>query len=282
MAIDAPFPELDELLTMMGEAGKRMSEIDATEGAAGNISVYIGWPLEPRRRFPLAERIPLPLPAPELAGKALVVTGSGRRLREINSDPAANMGIVVIDPDGQSAQLYTSPRRLFARLTSEFNSHLAIHREQVAQTGTNFHAVIHAQPPYLTYLSHIPAYRDELYLNQHILRWEPEAILQLPEGVGHIPFRVPGSPEQMAATSEKIRDHRVIIWGKHGVVARSETSIKRASDLIEYAETGARYEYLNLINGERGEGLTTEEILAICATFNIEQAIFQSSFSGAR
>jgi rhamnulose-1-phosphate aldolase len=53
MAIEAPFPELEELLTMIGKAGYRMSEIEATEGAAGNISVCIGWPAEPRRRFPL-------------------------------------------------------------------------------------------------------------------------------------------------------------------------------------------------------------------------------------
>ena len=47
--IEAPYPELDELLTLIGEAGRRCSEIQASEGAAGNISVYIGWPVEPRR-----------------------------------------------------------------------------------------------------------------------------------------------------------------------------------------------------------------------------------------
>ncbi len=274
MALEAPFPELDELLTMIGEAGLRMSEIGATEGAAGNISVYLGWPLDPRRRFPLVETIELPTVVPELAHHAMLVTGSGRRLREIVEDPAANLGCVIVDEGGRTAQLYTSQRRLFARLTSEFNSHLAVHHDFICTTQTNFHTLVHAQPPYLTYLSHVPAYRDEKYLNRHVLRWEPESIMHLPQGIGFVPFHVPGSPEQMRDTLDALRRHRLVIWGKHGVMSRSETSVKRASDFIEYAETGAHYEYMNLANQERGEGLTDEEIRAVCAAFNIEQSIF--------
>jgi len=272
--LDAPYPELDELLTLVGEAGRRLSEIEASEGAAGNISVYIGWPLDVRRRFPNVETIELPEAAPKLAGGTFIVTGSGRRLREIIDDPAANLGCVAVDDGGQTGRLYTSPRRLFARLTSEFNSHLAVHHDQVVRSGTNFHAVVHAQPRHLTYLSHIPRYQYEPYLNRHLLRWQPELIVQLPEGIGHVPFLVPGSSELMAATLESLRQQRIVIWGKHGVMARSDISAKRAADRIEYAETAARYEYMNLVNHEQGEGLSVEEVRAIAKLWNIEQDIF--------
>jgi len=274
MAIEAPYPELDELMTLIGAAGERLSEIEASEGAAGNISVYMGWPIDPRRRFPNVETIELPVPLPELAGGSFLVSGSGRRLREIIHDPAANLGFVTVDAGGRTARLFTSPRRLFARLTSEFNSHLAVHADQVRLTGTNFHAIIHAQPPHLTYLSHVARYRDERYLNRHLLRWQPEMIVNLPEGLGCVPFQLPGSPELMTATVESLRTHRVILWCKHGVMARSDQSVKRAADRVEYAETGARYEYMNLANGEQGEGLTDAEIQAICAAFGIQQSIF--------
>lgn len=272
--IEAPYPELDEILFLIGEAGHRLSEIEASEGAAGNISVYAGWAIDPRRKFPLSETIELPLSVPELAGSIFIVTGSGRRLREIIQDPAANLGCLVIDEGGQTGRLFTSPRRLFKHLTSEFNSHLAVHQDQVRHTGTNFQTVIHAQPPYLTYLSHIPRYQDTAYLNRHILRWQPESIVQLPEGVGYVPFLVPGSPQLMEATVAALRIHRIILWGKHGVVARSDVSVKRASDRIEYAETGARYEHMNLMTNEQGEGLSPEEIRAICASLNLHQSIF--------
>lgn len=272
--IPAPYPELDDLLHLMGEAGRRLSEIDASEGAAGNISICLRWPLDPRNRFPLVETIDLPQPIPDLAGAVFLATGSGRRLREIADQPTANIGCLVVDESGRTGKLYTSYYRLFERLTSEFNSHLAVHSSQIAASGTNFHAVIHAQPPHLTYLSHVPRYQDERYLNQHLLRWQPETIVQLPEGIGFVPFRVPGSPALMEGTLESLRTHRIVIWAKHGVMARSDVSVKRASDRVEYAETAARYEYLNLTTGEQGQGLSTDEIHAICAAFNVKQNIF--------
>jgi rhamnulose-1-phosphate aldolase len=168
----------------------------------------------------------------------------------------------------------TAARRLFARLTSEFNSHLAVHRDQVVSGPTNFHAVIHAQPLHLTYLSHVPRYQDESFLNRHLLRWQPELIVNLPEGLGVVPFLIPGSPDLMSATVTKLRTHRVVLWSKHGAIARSDASVKRACDRIEYAETGAHYEYLNLANNDMAQGLSTEEMQAICHAFNIQQTIF--------
>jgi rhamnulose-1-phosphate aldolase len=274
MTLETPFPELDELITAIGEAGQHLSQIEAAEGAAGNISVYLGWPIEVRRRFPVVETITLPLEAPELVGGTLLVSGSGRRLREIILDPAANLGALVIDEGGKTGKLYTSPRRLFARLTSELNSHIAVHRDQVSLTKTNFHAVVHAQPLHLTYLSHIPRYQDELYLNRHLLRWQPELIVQLPDGIGIVPFNVPGSAALMAGTVAALRTHRLVIWSKHGLMARSDLSVKRASDRIEYAETGAKYECMDLSYGSQAEGLSDEEIRAICKEWGVEQKIF--------
>ncbi|MPM92583.1 hypothetical protein SDC9_139718 [bioreactor metagenome] len=78
----------------------------------------------------------------------------------------------------------------------------------------------------------------------------------------------------MKANAELVRTHRVVVWAKHGVMACSDISIKRAADRIEYAETGARYEYLNLTVGEIAEGLSLEEIRSICSAFHIQQSIF--------
>jgi rhamnulose-1-phosphate aldolase len=272
--LQAPHPELDDLLEMMGEAGRRLSDIEASEGAAGNISMCLRWPIELRTRFPLMEEIELTQPVPELAGATFLVSGSGRRLREIIDEPVASIGCIVVNDGGETGRLFTSYQRRFERLTSEFNSHLAVHYDQILSSGTNFHAVIHAQPPQLTYLSHIPRYQNEGYLNSHLLRWQPETIVNLPEGIGFVPFLIPSSPELMEATLESLRRHRIVIWAKHGVMARSDVSVKRAADRVEYAETAAKYEYINLCAGEIGEGLSPEEIRAICKTFNVQQKIF--------
>jgi rhamnulose-1-phosphate aldolase len=269
MSLTQPYPELDEFLVAIGAAGQRASEMAASEGAAGNISICIGWPIEVRRRFPLSEPIELPLPVPALAGMTVLVTGSGRRLRDIHADPTANLGAIVIAEDGQSAQLYTSPRRLFKQVTSEFNSHLAVHHDQITRSGANFHALIHAQPPHLTYLSHLPAYRDQDYFNKRLLRWEPETIINLPEGIGILPYQLPGSPGMMEVNIAGLRTYRIVVWCKHGVMARSELSVTKATDRIEYAETAAMYEYMDLVSGGQAEGLNEEELREIVRVYNV-------------
>ncbi len=55
---------------------------------------------------------------------------------------------------------------------------------------------------------------------------------------------------------ESLRRHRIVLWSKHGVMARSDISVTRAVDRIEYAETAARFEYMDLVGGGRAEGLT--------------------------
>jgi rhamnulose-1-phosphate aldolase len=272
--IQPPYPELDDVLTMIGEAGRLLDDIEASEGAAGNISVCLRWQIEVRTRFPVVDEINLPQSVPELAGVTFIVSGSGRRLREIKDEPTASLACIVVNEDGRTGKLHTSYNRRFEQVTSEFNSHLAVHYDQINTTKTNFHAVIHAQPIRLTYLSHIPRYQDEQYLNSHLLRWQPETIINLPEGIGFLPFRLPGSPELMAGNVESLRKHRIVVWAKHGVMARSDVSVKRAADRVEYAETAAKYETLNLSAGEIGEGLSKDEIREICRKFNVQQNIF--------
>jgi rhamnulose-1-phosphate aldolase len=272
--IKMPYPSLESILKMIGDAGKRMSDIDASEGAAGNISVCMRWEVDVRELFPVVHNVTLSQPVPELAGATIIVSGSGRRLREIGDQPTANVACLVVEEGGMTAKQYTIENCYFDKVTSEFNSHLAVHYDRVLSTSTNFHAVVHAQPPYLTYLSHIRKYQDLQYLNSHLLRWQPETIVSLPEGIGFAPFKIPGSKDLVETNAVLFRVHKVVLWAKHGVMSASDISVKRATDRIEYAETGARYEYLNLVAGEIGEGLSPEEIRDICASLNIKQNYF--------
>src|ERR1700759_2424439 len=93
-SIAEPYPSLEELMRLIGEAGTRLVEIEAAEGAAGNISVFLGWETDVTGYFPREQPYALPQPVPELAGKLFLVTGSGRRLREIGRDPEANLGAI--------------------------------------------------------------------------------------------------------------------------------------------------------------------------------------------
>lgn len=266
--------EFTEAIAQLGSAGKRLTEIGASEGASGNLSVYLRGPTQPPPLFTQSEAFELPFEVPELARGWCVVSGSGTRSRDLERAPDTCLGCLEFDQRGQGARLWYAPTRRFARITSEFNSHLSVHRDHVGKHGWAFHAVVHAQPRKLVYLSHLTAYQDPGYLNRRLLRWQPETILNFPEGVAVVPFLMPSGRELMLASENALRTHRIAVWSKHGVVARSSDSVLHATDLIEYLETAAAYECLDKIMGGDAEGLTNQELRQICATYSIDQTLF--------
>jgi rhamnulose-1-phosphate aldolase len=263
-----------QLLKQMGEVGRRLSEIGATEGAAGNISVCVRRSLEVREIFPQVTNVELPVPAPNLRNATLIVSGSGRRLREIADSPTANLACIIVDPDGATGRMFTSPEAKFKRVTSEFNSHLAVHHDQMRSRPIDLHAVVHAQPRHLTFLSHIPKYQEQTYLNTSLMRWQPETIINIPEGIGVLPFLLPGSKHLMIETMLCMRDHRVVVWSQHGAMTRADGSIAHALDLVEYVETAAHYETLNLYSGEASTGIEPRHLRDIAEMWNVKQKVY--------
>ena len=271
-------PTLDDVLAQMGAAGRRLDHMGAVEAGAGNISVAIpagAQKLGLADRFPQARAgIELPLPAPALAGRTVLVTGSGCRLRDVAGAPEANVSAFVVDDGGATGTWYTHSQRAYAKPTSEFNSHLAVHNDQVEHRGVDVQAVIHAQPPYLVQLSHIKAIRSTKEFNRRILRWEPETIVQIPAGIEVLDFMVPGSQTLMENNVRALRDHVIVLWSKHGIMVRSDDSPLAAVDKVEYAETGAMYEVRNMMAGGLGEGVTDAELRAVAEAFGVETDLF--------
>ena len=199
----------------------------------------------------------------------MLVTGSGCRLRDVADSPEANVSAFVVDEGGATGTWYTHPRRAYERPTSEFNSHLAVHDDQVARRGVDFQAVIHAQPPHLVQLSHVRDIRTTREFNRRILRWEPETIVQLPAGIEVLDFMVPGSQTLMENSVRALRDHVIVLWSKHGIMVRSDASPLAAVDKVEYAETGAMYEVRDMMAGGLGQGVTDDELRAVVEAFEV-------------
>lgn len=261
---------LDAIVTEMGDAGVRMSQIDAAEGAAGNISVFQRH-IDPSAAFEPRGTIPLPVDVPHLSGGWVVVTAAGRRLRDIGDVPQGTLCVLHIAAGGEHADLYAAPG---TRPTSELNTHLAVHNDHVARRDVAYHAVVHAQPIHLAYLSHIARYQDNLYWNRRILRWQPETIVEFPEGIGMLPFQVPGSLDQTDVSMPALAHYRGIVWASHGIVTRADIGVWKASDLVEYAEAAARYEYLNIAAGEPTAGISDEAMRGMCERLGIKQDYF--------
>ena len=261
---------LDTIVAEMGDTGLRMSQIDAAEGAAGNISIFQR-EIEPSPIFEARGSILLPVAVPHLAGGWIVVTAAGRRLRDIGSAPQQTLCLLHVANDGQHADLYTGPG---TRPTSELNTHLAVHNDHVGRRTLAYHAVVHAQPIHLTFLSHIERYQEPRFFNRRMLRWQPETIVEFPEGIGMLPFEVPGTLDQTGVTMPALARYRGVVWASHGIVTRADVGVGKAGDLVEYAEAAARYEYLNLAAGEPSSGIGDAAMHQICHQLGIVQDYF--------
>lgn len=261
---------LDALIAEMGDTGLRMSQIDAAEGAAGNISIFQR-EIEPSSIFEARGNVRLPVDVPHLAGGWVAVTAAGRRLRDIGTAPQQTLCLLAIAADGKHANLYAGPG---TRPTSELNTHLAVHNNHVARRGLDYHALVHAQPIHLTYLSHIERYQEHRFFNRRMLRWQPETLVEFPEGIGMLPFEVPGTLKQTSVTTPALARYRGVVWASHGIVTRADVGVGKAGDLVEYAEAAARYEYLNLAAGEPSSGIPDATMRQISEQLGITQDYF--------
>jgi rhamnulose-1-phosphate aldolase len=266
--------DVDRWLWEFGEAGVRLSQLGASEGAAGNISLFLP-EQTPRlatllkQRFPAAEAYALPDPW-RLPPGALLVTGSGTRLRDAAAHLDAVLCIIVVRGDG-TTRLHRSPAHE-VRPTSEIDSHAAVHATMLVG-APSVHAVVHAQPPKLTWLSHIRIYQTLGRLNRQLLRWQPETLVAIPEGIGVLPFETPGTPAQGAATAAAMQHFRLVVWARHGVIARSPLGPLAAADLVDYAEAAASYEVTDLLAGRQADGLSLAELRAIAERYGVATSL---------
>lgn len=263
---------IDGWIAEMAAAAARLAALGAVEGAAGNMSLFLPAETPGLERF-LTGRMPPVDEAlahgPALPIGTLLITGAGRRLPDISHDPDQALCAVVFDQAG-TPRLHRAPGGI--RPTSEIDSHLGVHATALAGRA-RVHAVVHAQPPKLTWLSHIPAYQDEARLNRQLLRWQPETLVTLPEGIGVLPFITPGTTKQGETTAQAMRRHRLVVWSQHGVAARSDRGPAAAVDLIDYVETVAGYEALDIAAGRPAVGLTLAQLRQIAERFGVASGL---------
>lgn len=94
--------------------------------------------------------------------------------------------------------------------------------------------------------------------------------MQIPSGVEVLDYMVPGSQTLMENNVRGLAKKIITIWSRHGLMVRSDDDPLSAVDKIEYAETGAMYEYMNRTMGSPSTGLSIEDIRAVVAAFGVE------------
>ncbi|MBT5186945.1 MAG: rhamnulose-1-phosphate aldolase [Kordiimonadaceae bacterium] len=227
-----------------------------SEAEGGNLSVRMDISEVPEvLQNPTSDPIKLPLNVSEIAGKFLLISGSGTRSRDIANTPEKDIGLYKISTDGNSYQWIIGNDKP----TSEMPSHCAI--QAVLESQRPEHkALIHTHPPRLIALTHVPEFKDPKRLSDVVLGLQSEARIQLPEGIGHIPFQVPGSLELGLLSAEEFKKRTVILWHMHGSLATGR-NLSHCFDQLEVVEKAAEVYWTLSAAGLSTAGMLDEDTI---------------------
>lgn len=157
---------------------------------------------------------------PDLAGEFFLITGTTKYFRNISVDPADSLGIIEIDSKGEKYRV----RWGFVnggRPTSELLSHLMNHEVKKKVTQGRHRVIYHAHTPNIIALTFVLPLKDEIFTRE---LWEmaTECPVVFPDGIGVIPWMVPGGRDIAVATSELMKKYDVAIWAHHGMFCSGE------------------------------------------------------------
>lgn len=180
--------------------------------------------------------IPIDFEAGALAGKLFIVTGTGKYFKNVERDPENNLGIIRIAGDGCTAELlwgYSDG----GRFTSELPAHLMSHMARLSVDAEN-RVVMHCHPTYTLAMNFVHEL-DEKKLTRTLWKLCTECIVVFPDGIGVLPWMLCGTNEIGAATAEKMKKFRLVVWGMHGIYGAGKT-LDEAFGLIETVEKAAQ------------------------------------------
>lgn len=158
---------------------------------------------------------PIGTTVPNIAGEYFVVTGSGKYLRNVILCPEDNAAVIKIDEKGENYSIVWGLEH-GGRPTSELPTHLMNHGIKKAATNGKNRVIYHAHPVNIIALTFILPLNAKAFTHE---LWEmmTEVPVIFPEGVGVVPWMVPGGKAIADATGELMKTYNAVIWAHHGV-----------------------------------------------------------------
>ena len=257
-------PENTDLVTLLeeiSEVSRYLWEKGWAERNAGNLSVRItGMNFSLLQEKSAVPVFALPTNYPELGGEVFLITGTGRRMREIAAQPCNHTLVIAIDSEGTHYQVLSHSQQELDKLrpSSELASHLAIHQYLKANRPEK-KVVVHTHPNDIIALTHSPEYREEEAFNRLLWGMHPESMVILPAGIGMVPYVLTGSVELGLQTIKALEGHEVVVWEKHGCLAVAER-VEEAFDLIDVVAKSVDIYFKCCQAGFRPEGLTSDQL----------------------
>ncbi|MGC9341890.1 MAG: rhamnulose-1-phosphate aldolase [Bacteroidales bacterium] len=239
------------------------------ERNAGNISVnlthLVKEEIQNMERYPVFS---VENEHPQIANGYFFVTGTGKRMRDLARNPMKNACIIKMNERGNEYHIISKNKKNLYdfRPTSELPTHLAIHNVLVENNSPN-KVVVHTHPNELVALTQIREFQDEKKLNKLLWGMHPESVVFVPRGLALVPYILPGTKTIADATLQRIKDHDVVMWEKHGTFAVGP-DVFDAFDMIDILSKSARIYFMVKSAGFEPEGLSEDQLKELLQAFH--------------
>ncbi|WP_058962072.1 rhamnulose-1-phosphate aldolase, partial [Type-E symbiont of Plautia stali] len=177
--------------------------------------------------------IELTKPAPALANDWFLVTGSGKFFRNVQLDPADCLALLQVDDKGLSYKIHWGLSN-GGLPTSELAAHFQSHSVRKQVSNGNDRVIMHCHATNFMALSYVVNLDSARFTR---LLWEgsTECLVVFPDGVGILPWMVPGTDQIGQATADAMASHSLVMWPFHGIFGAGP-NLDETFGLIDTAE----------------------------------------------
>lgn len=206
--------------------------------------------------------------ADNLKGEYFITTGSGKFFRNVILDTAASMGIVEINEEGDCYRIVWGLTN-GAVPTSEFPSHFLNHSVKKAATNGTYRVIYHAHPANLIALTYtLPLTNKDI--TRALWQSATECPVVFPNGVGVVPWMVPGCADIAKASSTLMKQFDAIVWAHHGLFCAGPT-LDITFGLMHTIEKSAEiYVKVMSMTHTVKQTITDENLRDIAKAFNVK------------
>ena len=209
--------------------------------------------------------IPMIFDATSLAGKYFIVTGSGKYFKNVQANPAENLGVIRVKEDGKTLQLLWGLEN-DAVPTSELPSHFMSHMARLEVDPEN-RIIMHNHATHLLAMSFTHDL-DEKAFTRTLWQMCTECLVVFPEGVSILPWIVPGTTEIGEATAAKMKETRLVLWPQHGIYGAGK-DMDEVFGLIETAEKAAEVYTYVCAHGGLKQTISDENLRLLADSFGV-------------
>jgi rhamnulose-1-phosphate aldolase len=208
----------------------------------------------------------LEFPVVDLAGKYFIVTGTGKYFKNVVFKPEENLGVIRVAADGKSIGIlwgYEDGSRPTSELAAHFMSHI-----QRLKRDPNHRIIMHAHATNVLAMTFVHDL-DEKTFTKTLWQMCTECLVVFSDGIGIIPWIVPGTNEIGQFTADKMKEYRVVIWPQHGIFCAG-TTMDETFGLLETIEKAAQiYMLISAHQGGIKQMIRDQELLDLAKRFSV-------------